>query len=76
MPALFDMLYSEFCRARLVEMRKQLFLSQTNSPVSTEADGKTRVPFTLSTPNNAPVTAALEVFIRPSIFSSFMRRRR
>jgi hypothetical protein len=38
-PALFDMLYREFCRARLVEMRKQLFLSQTNSPESTEADG-------------------------------------
>jgi len=39
LPAIFDFLYREFCRARLVEMRKQLFLSQTNSPESTEADG-------------------------------------
>lgn len=39
MPALFDFLYREYCRARLVEMRKQLLLSRTNSPESTEADG-------------------------------------
>lgn len=39
MPALFDFLYREYCRARLVEMRKQLLLSWTNSPESTEADG-------------------------------------
>lgn len=39
LPALFDFLYREYCRARLVEMRKQLLLSRTNSPESTEADG-------------------------------------
>jgi hypothetical protein len=39
-PALFDMLYREYCRARLVEMRKQLFL--TNSPENPEADGNVR----------------------------------
>ena len=26
MPAIFDLLYREYCRARLAEMRKQLFL--------------------------------------------------
>lgn len=39
MPALFDFLYREYCRARLVEMRRQLLLSRTNGPESTEADG-------------------------------------
>jgi hypothetical protein len=38
MPAIFDFLYREFCRARLVEMRKQLFLVQTNSPDVAEAN--------------------------------------
>jgi hypothetical protein len=27
MPALFDLLYREYCRARLAEMRKQLLIS-------------------------------------------------
>ena len=27
MPAIFDLLYREYCRARLAEMRKQLLLS-------------------------------------------------
>jgi hypothetical protein len=27
MPALFDILYREYCRARLAEMRKQLLIS-------------------------------------------------
>ena len=27
MPAIFDLLYREFCRARLAEMRKQLLIS-------------------------------------------------
>jgi hypothetical protein len=38
LPAIFEFLYREYCRARLVEMRKQLFL--TNSPETPEADGK------------------------------------
>jgi hypothetical protein len=42
LPAIFDFLYREYCRARLVEMRKQLFLIQTNSPESPEADGNVR----------------------------------
>jgi hypothetical protein len=28
MPAIFELLYKEFCRARLVEMRKQLLLTR------------------------------------------------
>ena len=27
MPAVFDLIYREYCRARLVEMRKQLLIS-------------------------------------------------
>jgi hypothetical protein len=38
MPALFDFLYREYCRARFAEMRKQLFLIQTNSPEAAEAN--------------------------------------
>ena len=38
MPTIFDFLYREYCRARLVEMRKQLFL--TNSPETAEVVGK------------------------------------
>ena len=30
MPAIFDFLYQEYCRARLAEMRKQLLLSPQN----------------------------------------------
>jgi hypothetical protein len=33
MPALIDLLYREYCRARLTEMRKQLFVSPgSNNP--------------------------------------------
>jgi hypothetical protein len=38
MPHIFDFLYREYCRARLVEMRRQLFLIQTNSPEVAEAN--------------------------------------
>jgi hypothetical protein len=38
MPAIFDFLYREFCRARLTEMRRQLSLVQTNSPKVAEAN--------------------------------------
>lgn len=38
MPAIFDFLYREFCRARLTEMRRRLFLVQTNSPEVAEAN--------------------------------------
>jgi hypothetical protein len=44
LPAIFDFLYREYCRARLVEMRKQLFLIQTNTPESPEAEGNVRSP--------------------------------
>jgi hypothetical protein len=30
MPAIFELLYKEFCRARLAEMRKQLLLRDKN----------------------------------------------
>jgi hypothetical protein len=34
MPALFDFLYREYCRARLAEMRKQLLLRRCEMPES------------------------------------------
>ena len=34
MPAIFDILYREYCRARLVEMRKQLLISAKRYEVS------------------------------------------
>jgi len=37
MPAIFDFLYREYCRARLAEMRKQLLLSVQSHEVP-EAD--------------------------------------
>jgi hypothetical protein len=37
MPAIFDLLYREYCRARLAEMRKQLLLSVQSQEVP-EAD--------------------------------------
>src|SRR6266436_279410 len=33
MPAIFDFLYREYCRARLAEMRKQLLISNASQPV-------------------------------------------
>lgn len=39
MPAIFDFLYREYCRARLAEMRKQLSLVQTNGPEIQETVG-------------------------------------
>jgi hypothetical protein len=37
MPAIFDLLYREYCRARLAEMRKQLLI-QSNSHGLPEAN--------------------------------------
>jgi hypothetical protein len=34
MPALFDLLYREYCRARLAEMRKQLLISSERHEVT------------------------------------------
>ena len=34
MPAIFDFLYREYCRARLAEMRKQLLISVESHEVS------------------------------------------
>ena len=33
MPTIFDMLYREYCRARLAEMRKQLLLSVASDEI-------------------------------------------
>jgi hypothetical protein len=33
MPAIFDLLYREYCRARLAEMRKQLLVSAESREV-------------------------------------------
>ena len=38
MPAIFDFLYQEYCRARLAEMRKQLFLSPKNAETIADID--------------------------------------
>ena len=38
MPAFFDLLYGEYCRARLAEMRKQLLVSPENNEVSANCD--------------------------------------
>jgi hypothetical protein len=58
MPAIFDLLYRDYCRARLAEMRKQLLISPERnevseaakdavdaSPVSHVGDGAVTVPF-------------------------------
>ena len=34
MPAIFDLLYREYCRARLAEMRKQLLISPDRHEVA------------------------------------------
>jgi hypothetical protein len=41
MPAIFDLLYREYCRARLAEMRKQLLISPKRHKVR-EAIGDAR----------------------------------
>ena len=38
MPAIFDLLYREYCRARLAEMRKQLLIPATESYEVPEAN--------------------------------------
>jgi hypothetical protein len=43
MPIIFDVLYREFCRARLAEMRKQLLL-WPGTPVVLEANCKAGHP--------------------------------
>jgi hypothetical protein len=37
-PAIFDLLYREYCRARLAEMRKQLLIPRTESQEVPEAN--------------------------------------
>jgi hypothetical protein len=37
-PAIFDLLYREYCRARLAEMRKQLLILRTDSQEVPEAN--------------------------------------
>jgi hypothetical protein len=37
-PAIFDLLYREYCRARLAEMRKQLLITRTDSQEVPEAN--------------------------------------
>ncbi|MBB4363499.1 endo-1,4-beta-D-glucanase Y [Bradyrhizobium sp. CIR18] len=37
MPAIFNLLYREYCRARLAEMRKQLLIAR-QSPEGLQAD--------------------------------------
>jgi hypothetical protein len=38
MPAIFELLYKEFCRARLAEMRKQLLLTGKHRELLQAAD--------------------------------------
>jgi hypothetical protein len=42
MPAIFDFLYQEYCRARLAEMRRQLFLSSKNAEFILDLDSADR----------------------------------
>ena len=44
MPAIFDLLYREYCRARLAEMRKQLLITRTESQEVPEANCDDRHP--------------------------------
>jgi hypothetical protein len=46
MPIIFDVIYREFCRARLAEMRKQLLL-RPGSPVVPEENCERATPTTL-----------------------------
>lgn len=39
MPAIFELLYKEFCRARLAEMRKQLLLTGKHPELFLPDDG-------------------------------------
>jgi hypothetical protein len=50
MPALFDLLYREYCRARLAEMRRQLLISPKRHEVFPEefCDAKDRVGVNLT----------------------------
>jgi hypothetical protein len=47
LPAIFEFLYREYCRSRLVEMRKQLLLVHPKSPEVPASDSK------VSNSNNA-----------------------
>lgn len=38
MPAVFDLLYREYCRARLAEMRKQLLISAKQDVLEADYD--------------------------------------
>ncbi|MBR0952470.1 hypothetical protein JQ591_18645 [Bradyrhizobium canariense] len=40
MPAIFELLYKEFCRARLAEMRKQLLLTGKHPELLQAADNR------------------------------------
>ena len=44
MPAIFDLLYREYCRARLAEMRKQLLIPRTESQEVPEANCDAKDP--------------------------------
>ena len=42
MPAIFDLLYQEYCRARLAEMRKQLLLAPRKVEVIPDVESTDR----------------------------------
>jgi hypothetical protein len=42
LPAIFDFLYREYCRSRLVEMRQQLLLVHPKSPEVSASDSNVR----------------------------------
>jgi hypothetical protein len=43
-PVIFDLLYREYCRARLAEMRQQLLIPRTESQEAPEANCDARRP--------------------------------
>lgn len=57
MSMIFDMLYHEYCRARLAEMRKQLFIPPVGEvPQPPPEDGDRSGPLDCGWPAKAPPT--------------------
>ena len=63
MPAILDLIYREYCRARLVEMRKQLLISPERHEVpeafcdaKDQSDGLETEPNSVQRPDHLPQT--------------------
>jgi hypothetical protein len=56
MPAIFDLLYREYCRARLAEMRKQLLISPKTHEIS---EAICASPSSVDSGKTAPIAPAV-----------------